>query len=332
MDTFRRRRIKRLVRDLYRSLLGREPDPEGAQTYESLLLRRAPEVALRKMLKAFVRSSEYRQRTARMASAHVNAQLASQGRGLVHGRPVSHLVSLGTFCLPTLIQQDNGLRSYSLPFDWIFSTPQMVCDCLADDFATFLDPRHYRSIQDPKRNDPTSEVAADHILYREKYGINGLFAHRDPSRDSDHLYYVRCVNRFRRILRSRDSKLFWIIGRAQHDLPNQFPLLLESLSRVALNFELLGIELLDPTEKGLSSIVPINRHGSHALYRFIPSSFDPVGNFLPEELDQWGLLRLIYRYSLELKDSPWHESIEAEPAAETESAADGNAPAEQILS
>src|SRR6185503_1283964 len=105
MDIFRRRRFKRLVRDLYWSLLVREPDAEGAQAYENLLLRLGPELALPKMLKAIMSSSEYKQRTAKIAASHVNAELASRGRQLVQGRPVSHVVSLGSFCLPAMILQ-----------------------------------------------------------------------------------------------------------------------------------------------------------------------------------------------------------------------------------
>jgi len=30
-----------------------------------------------------------------------------------------------------------------MPFDWTFSSPAMVSDCLADDFKAFLDPREY---------------------------------------------------------------------------------------------------------------------------------------------------------------------------------------------
>ena len=30
-----------------------------------------------------------------------------------------------------------------MPFDWVFSSPVMVRDCLHDDFRCFLDPREY---------------------------------------------------------------------------------------------------------------------------------------------------------------------------------------------
>lgn len=305
MQILGRSRAKHLVRDLYRAILGREPDEDGARTYEGLIRRIGVDRAVPKMLKAFLRSTEYRERADALVASYVNSTLASRGDRLINGYPVNHVVSLGSFCLPSMLCQDNGLRTYSLPFDWIFSTPQMVRDCLADDFAVLLDRRHYRSIADPKKNDPTREAAAEHDLFCERYGIPGLFAHRDPTREADYLYYVRCVTRFRQLLRSQDTKLFLIIGRDHHNLTGEFPLLLESLAGVTGNFALLGIELLEPGEPGLSALVPITTTGIHALYRFTPSCFNPTGDFLPDKLDEWTLLRLIYRYKLALKDSPW---------------------------
>lgn len=307
MKILRRRRIRHLVRELYTCFLGREPDPEGARHYEEFLLRKGPEAGIPKILKSFQRSKEYRQRAGKIAASHVNATLASQSRQLINGRPVSHLVSLGNFCLPSMICQANGLRTYSLPFDWIFSTPRMVRDCLTDDFAVFLDQRYYRSSTHSDKDDSKSERAAEHEFYREKYGIGGLFAHKDPTRESDYLYYVRCVNRFRQILSSGDTKLFWVIGRAHHDLTKEFPLLLESLELRTANFALLGIELLDPVESGLSTMVPVMKTGNHALYRFTPSSYNSRGGFLPDKLDEWAILRLVYRYKLALKETPWAE-------------------------
>lgn len=296
------------MRDLYRMILGREPDPEGARVYESLIREIGPDRALPRVLEAFRTSAEYGGRANALAVSHVNATLAAQGGQLINGKPVSHLVSLGSFCLPGLIFRENGLKRYSLPFDWIFSTPRMVRDCLTDDFTAFLDRRHYRSITH-EWNGP----AAVHELYRERYGLPAVFAHRDPTTEADYLYFTRCVTRFRQLMRSEDAKLFLIIGRSHHDLINEFPLLIEVLTKATSNFALLCVELLDPTEPGLTALVPVVRAGSHALHRFTPSSFNAEGGFLPEKLDEWTLLRLVYRYKLTLVDSPWMEDESPPP-------------------
>lgn len=302
MQIFGRGRARQIVRDLYWAVLGREPDAEGARAYESLIREIGPERAISRMLKAFRESQEYQGRATSMIAAHVNATLALQGGRRINGRPVGHLVSLGSFCLPGVIFRDNGLRRYSLPFDWIFSAPPMVRDCLADDFAEFLDRRHHRSISSGRE-----EPGAEHVSYQERYHLPAVFAHHDPTREADYQHFTRCVARFRQVIRTEDAKLFLIVGRPNHNLSSEFPLLLEALSRATTNFALLGIDLLDPTEPGLSSVVSVVKTGEHALYRFTPAAFSPVGTFFPDKLDEWALLRLIYRYELDLKDSPWAE-------------------------
>ena len=60
------------------------------------------------------------------------------------------------------------------------------------------------------------------------------------------------------------------------------------------NFALLSIELLDPTEPGLSALVPVACTGSHALYRFTQFSY-PCCAF-------------VHHHKLALQRSPWTES------------------------
>lgn len=308
MRIFARSRARHVVRDLYRAILGREPDSEGARAYEDLILRIGADRAIPKLLKAFLQSKEFLIRADALANSHVNAKLAAHGDQLINGLPVAHLASLGSFCLPSLICRDNGLRRYSLPFDWIFSTPRMVRDCLEDDFAAFLDRRYYRSISDQR-----SEPGAEHELYREKYDLRTLFAHHDPTREVDYLHFARCVARFRQLMRSDETKLFIAVSRPQHDLPTEFPLMIEALARVTPNFALLGVELLDPIEPGLCKIELLNRTNDHSLYRFTPSAFDSVRALLPDKIDEWALLRLVYRYKLALKEEAWSDADSSEP-------------------
>ena len=318
MGILERRRAKALVRDLYRAVLGREPDPDGASTYESLILDIGADRAVPKILRAFRRSAEFQKRADALAISYISNSLTSQGDRVINGRPVEHLVSLGSFCLPALLFRDNGLRRYSSPFDWIFSTPQMLRDCLADDFALFLNRGYYRSLSEERH-----EPGAEHELFRERYGIPGLFAHRDPTREADYQYFVRCVTRLRQLLQSEDAKLFMLIGRANHDLTNEFPRVIEALDHATKNFVLLALDLVDPIERGLTSLVHLSRIGEHTLHRFVPSSYSAVGAFLPERLDQWTVLRLLSRYRLELKDSPGIESdavegVDGDPLAPSE--------------
>ncbi|CAE7746818.1 MMK1 [Symbiodinium sp. CCMP2456] len=60
--------------------------------------------------------------------------------------PFVRVISLGSNCLTAMWLQHNGWRKSAMPFDWVFSSPAMVRDCLHDDFRSFLDPREYRPL------------------------------------------------------------------------------------------------------------------------------------------------------------------------------------------
>ncbi|CAK9091263.1 unnamed protein product [Durusdinium trenchii] len=93
-----------------------------------------------------------------------------------------------------------------MPFDWAFSSPRMVCDCLADDFKSFLDPREYMAIG-------RQGSGCGHRRYAEQRLPNRwqgfTWLHHDPLRKrQDHDYLKRCVERFRVAARSPGRKLF----------------------------------------------------------------------------------------------------------------------------
>ena len=52
---------------------------------------------------------------------------------------IKYVCSLGSLCHSAQILKNNNLKRCSYPFDWIFSSPNMVIDCISDDFKKFLD-------------------------------------------------------------------------------------------------------------------------------------------------------------------------------------------------
>jgi len=51
-------------------------------------------------------------------------------------------VSIGPYCDTTEILKLFGLRNKSYPFDWIFSSLEIVYHCISDRFQTFLDNKY----------------------------------------------------------------------------------------------------------------------------------------------------------------------------------------------
>ena len=105
-----------------------------------------------------------------------------------------HVCSLGTLCHSTKIIMNNKLKLESYPFDWIYSNPKNVLHMIEDDFKTFLDKSFYIS----------KNLRAGH----KKYDDN-LFNHHNPKdNEKQYNYFVRCVNRFRFLLKKPEKKLF----------------------------------------------------------------------------------------------------------------------------
>ena len=86
----------------------------------------------------------------------------------------------------------------SYPFDWIFSSFNIVIDCIENDFVDFLDKKQY------------IDIGSNSRCGYAKYHAS-LFNHKNPLKNSeDYFYYERCVNRFRQLIKSQESKFFLI--------------------------------------------------------------------------------------------------------------------------
>lgn len=104
-------------------------------------------------------------------------------------------ISIGQNCTTAWYLKIAGKKFESFPFDWVFSSAEIVEDCIKDRFTAFLD----RS-QMTKNQDGT--------ICHERYHKN-FFSHRDPlNDDEDYLYYKRCVERFIGAVELEKSILF----------------------------------------------------------------------------------------------------------------------------
>lgn len=110
---------------------------------------------------------------------------------------IKHVCSLGTHCHTSQLLKTNHFKRCSYPFDWIFINYNDIIHCLEDDFKIFLDKTYYTHISDTK---------CGHSYYHKH-----LFNHRNPLNDTDYNYYIRCVDRFKKMLQYEEHKLFIMI-------------------------------------------------------------------------------------------------------------------------
>lgn len=103
-------------------------------------------------------------------------------------------VSLGTLCHTAQLLKNIGLRKEAMPFDWVFSSPFVLMDCLKTKFSVF---------RDVKQHCRASLHKSGHI----SYGTN-FFNHKDITCENDLKYYERAISRFTNI----EENAVFVIG------------------------------------------------------------------------------------------------------------------------
>jgi len=130
------------------------------------------------------------------------------------------------------------MKKCSYPFDWIFSNPEMIIDCINDDFVKFLD----RGLHIPNpRIEKANKTKSGHKIYG-----GHIFNHHYILEDKHYEYFVRCVNRFRELTKFNDNKLFIIsfVNQKQDitkNLQKQLNDLYTTLQKITNNFDLLVV-------------------------------------------------------------------------------------------
>lgn len=108
---------------------------------------------------------------------------------------INYVCSLGLNCHSSQILKINNLKLCSYPFDWVFSNYNIIIDCIETDFKFFIDKSYYYNI---------SHKRCGHNYYKEL-----LWWHHNPLRNSDdYEYYLRCIDRFQKLLNFDENKLF----------------------------------------------------------------------------------------------------------------------------
>jgi hypothetical protein len=162
---------------------------------------------------------------------------------------IQYVCSLGSFCHTASHLQRYHMRNVAYPFDWVLSSPRMVMDCLRDDFRTFLDSTQHVTAE--------PGISSNHLTYGAMvWGKNfdGVFnqhltfAHKDVTTADDYSYYQRCVERFRTLLGSQESKLFILIAQDMEYDPQEIHELRDMLRQRTNSSHILCISLFNENE------------------------------------------------------------------------------------
>jgi hypothetical protein len=104
-------------------------------------------------------------------------------------------ISIGQNCNTSWYLKETNNKNASYPFDWIFSSAEIVSHAIKDDFISFLDKESMY---------PINSSTAGHLVYHSR-----MFNHKNPlNTNEEYDYYKRCVDRFVSIINSGKPIVF----------------------------------------------------------------------------------------------------------------------------
>ncbi len=290
-----------VVHALFRATLGRAPSGDEVGYYARLRDEHGSPGWVEASVRVLTGSAEF---VARMRAPVEAATLGAAGDAAAP--PMRHAVSLGTHCYASWLLQDMGLRRSSSPFDWLFSSPELITHCLQDDFATLLDRGHHEQFGVHRQ--------ALHRFYNTGFGTQAppmgeppLFFHHNPTTDDDHARLVRGVERFRRLLDSGDETLFLMVvarNRPQAGLVRALEALVAALEARTGHATLLAVAHAGMTDQAGANSARVWAQGRHSLHELRTSSDMVEGLSFAHAFDNLLVKRLVYQHRFDLKPAP----------------------------
>ncbi|MEN3236539.1 DUF1796 family putative cysteine peptidase [Methylobacterium ajmalii] len=139
--------ISKVVDGLYRVLLGREPDESGHDFHFNNIMANYKSGAFEEVLRGFISSKEIYESN---LEKYRNSELKKFGKEIKNIYE-DNVFSLGTHCYTSYMLKVAGLKVFSGPFDWLFSSCSLIEDCFSDNFEKFLDKSFYETVPIDKR-------------------------------------------------------------------------------------------------------------------------------------------------------------------------------------
>ncbi len=219
------------------------------------------------------------------------------------------VISLGTHCFTSAMLRRWGLRDWSGPFDWLFSSAAMVAHCIEDDFQLLLDPAQFEPVPLRERAAGPTANRVQHRYYQEVFGVDHVFNHHDVHLPDDYGHFVRAVDRFRQALTSERPKLF-VMHRWHHGTAlEQLEPLREVLAERCRNYRLMVISVRESIRPAWPQTAIAAEHPDMVAYTFDPvSRWQPLS--FPALIDEQFLMHLIRHQSQALAAS----TTDAEPS------------------
>ncbi|WP_333986739.1 DUF1796 family putative cysteine peptidase [Burkholderia cepacia] len=285
------------LRAAYLGILGREPDEAGFADNLRFFDEEKFEDAMSTVLGTFMKSSEA---APILMSYLVNRMRHETAKHRITNLPTfRHLISLGWNCMPSSTFKRHGLKRYSLPFDWIFSGPDVVDHMIRDEFREMMSPRNHLHVPVEERPSPNLGLC-DHRFYLENFGVKDMFNHYDPSIAEDRGYLGRCIYRFKKLYALDEPKLYVATVRDEKYSPQVASSLNDALHANSKNSKLLFVRLGAAPEGSFTPIVTSEQHGRNfEVVRFLGLG-DLTDVIFPNMLDEAAFMWMLMRHDIQL--------------------------------
>ena len=115
-------------------------------------------------------------------------------------------ISLGNYCLTSMLLKENKLKYESYPFDWMVSCIDNINDCINNNFNNFLNKKNYINIDNKTKNikffNNTNELFGNLKMDHQ---------HHNLLEENDYNYLYRCVERFIKLNDNKKQLIFIMI-------------------------------------------------------------------------------------------------------------------------
>lgn len=269
---------------LYQGVLKRPGDPEGIRIFSEWLEKHHRFADWIDLLRQF-RDSPESTNVRIWTKQNVNRDLQE---------PVHAILSIGTHCITSYTLKKYSLKSFSGPFDWIFSNLGMINHCISDNFRTFLDKNYFVKIPEEHRVSDNTQFC-DHHFYKSEHNVINMFNHYDVMIEENYLYYQRCCTRFMEALNSGRRNIVLCIIPEDLFRECDYKSLVETLNQFP-NQELLVIRCVKSawTDFGVELA---HEQGVHKLFDMrITGDTGPVE--FTHSADEMNFIRLLDNYTL----------------------------------
>ncbi len=116
-------------------------------------------------------------------------------------------VSLGNYCLTSMLLKENNIKYESHPFDWMVTCIENIIHIFEDNFVELLNQNNY-SITSAKNTINNYYINNSQLLFTNTLTID--HQHHNLIDDGEYNYLVRCVDRIK-TLHTRYSKIIFVM-------------------------------------------------------------------------------------------------------------------------